>query len=136
VICDFFRSAAEGDGAPGDGSFGGGHRLSDFRAHVADSPFEPVLERDITSLTSPTLDLVNDLLMQRARPAALAVHEYLASNYPLLARVGLRLMRRRVDRIRYKYFSGHRSRAVFERYKSYRLFVLRRIEAPSGRDAP
>jgi hypothetical protein len=34
------------------------------------------------------------------------------------------LLRRKLARARYKYFSGHRSREVFEKYKSYRLIVL------------
>jgi SAM-dependent methyltransferase len=129
IICDFFKTDAAGDGGPGDGSFGGGHWLSDFRERIAAAPFDPVLDRDITPLTSPTLQLANDLLMQRARPAALAVQRYLESNYPLFTRLGLRLVRRRLEKIQYKYFSGHRSKGVFERYKSYRLMVFRRAEA-------
>ena len=34
------------------------------------------------------------------------------------------LARHKLARARYKYLSGHRSQAVFEKYKSYRLLVL------------
>jgi len=128
LISDFFRSDADGDGGPGDRSFGGGHRIRDFSARIAEAPFEPVTDRDITVETSRNLELVNDLLMNRARPAALSIHRYLGSNHPLATRLGLWLFRKRVEKIRYKYFSGHRSREVFERYKTYRVMTFRRRE--------
>jgi len=34
------------------------------------------------------------------------------------------LGRHKLARARYKYLSGHRSQAVFEKYKSYRLLIL------------
>jgi hypothetical protein len=35
------------------------------------------------------------------------------------------LLRHKLERARYKYLSGNRSQAVFEKYKNYRLLVLR-----------
>jgi SAM-dependent methyltransferase len=43
LISDFFRSEADGDGGPGDRSFGGGHPLRDFRARMAEAPIRAPL---------------------------------------------------------------------------------------------
>jgi SAM-dependent methyltransferase len=131
LICDFFKTDAEGDGKPGDGSFGGGHSLREFYAHMREPRWEPLEDRDITPLTSPTLDLTNQLLMQRVLPSAAAVHRYLETNYRWTTWLAQRMLRRRLEKIRYKYFSGHRSREVFERYKSYRLLSYRLTEISS-----
>ncbi len=71
------------------------------------------------------MELFNDLLVNRVKPATLAIGRYLEGCYPLLAKLALRLLRRKLDRVNYKYFSGHRSKAVFERYKTYHLLLYR-----------
>ena len=125
VICDFFKTEALGDGASGDRSFGGGHPLQEFYAAMQQTPFVLVKDEDITRRVSPNLDLVNDLLMRRLKPAGLTLGRYLQERYPLVTRLALRVLRRKLEKLNYKYFSGHRSREVFERYKSYRLLVYR-----------
>jgi SAM-dependent methyltransferase len=129
MICDFFKTEHHGDGGPGDRSFGGGHDLRAFYARMAALPFETLEDTDITSRISPNLDLVNDLLMHKVLPASETIGRYLADNRPLLTRLAAWLFRRKLARLRYKYFSGHRNRAVFERYKSYRLMRFRLAEA-------
>ncbi|MCU0869104.1 MAG: methyltransferase domain-containing protein [Burkholderiales bacterium] len=125
VISDFFKTDAEGDGGPGDRSFKGGHPWTEFRARMARSPFVLVDEADLTPLVAPNMDLVDDLLMRRALPAIGTVHTYLSHRHPWVTRIVLWLLRRKVDKLRFKYFSGHRCRAVFERYKTYRLMRWR-----------
>jgi len=125
VICDFFKTGALGDGASGDRSFGGGHPLAEFYAAMRQTPFVPVKDEDITSRMSPNLELVNDMLMRRLKPAGLTLLRYLKERYPLLTRLVLRVLRRKLERLNYKYFSGHRNTEVFERYKTYRLLVYR-----------
>ncbi len=46
-------------------------------------------------------------------------------DYPLLSRLALGLLRKKLDELNHKYFSGHRSKEVFERYKTYRLLLYR-----------
>ena len=89
-------------------------------------------DEDLTSRVSPNLDLVNDFLMHRARPAALTLHRYLSGNYPMTTRLALRLFRRKIEKLNYKYFCGHRCGATFERYKRYRLLVYRLGGEPNG----
>ncbi|MCI1192219.1 class I SAM-dependent methyltransferase [Calidifontimicrobium sp. SYSU G02091] len=125
LICDFFKTDADGDGGPGDRSFKGGHRWREFQARIAQAPFELVKDVDITQRVSPNLELLNDLLMNRLKPAGLTLRRYLSENHPLTSRIGFWLLRKKLAKANYKYFSGFRSREVFERYKTYHLLVYR-----------
>jgi SAM-dependent methyltransferase len=127
IICDFFKTAADGDGGPGDQSLKGGHELANFYRTLAKYPFDIVSDEDITQKVSPNLELINTILMDKVRPAGLIVGQFIAANYPLGAaffRLLMRIMHKSRDKIVYKYFSGYRSKEVFERYKSYRLIRL------------
>jgi len=125
LISDFFKTDASGDGGAGDGSFGGGHPLREFYASMKRTPFVLLKDEDITRRVSPNMELVNDLLTNRVKPAMLTIGRYVEGRYPLLARLALRLLRKKLDKANYKYFSGHRSKEVFERYKTYRLLLYR-----------
>jgi SAM-dependent methyltransferase len=125
VICDFFKTDAHGDGGPGDKSFGGGHHWHEFQAAIAHFPFEQERDDDLTTRVSPNLQLLNDWLMNRARPAAITLHRYFSGNHPLVTRAVLWAFRKRLRKLQYKYFSGFRSRETFERYKTYHLLVYR-----------
>lgn len=127
IICDFFKTEADGDGGPGDQSFSGGHKITDFYDTLRDFPFAIVQDEDITPKMSPNLELVNHILMNKIRPSGLALGHYISSNYPVatrLFRLLLRLFHKKSDKIVFKYFSGYRSKEVFERYKTYRLIRL------------
>ncbi len=125
VICDFFKTEHAGDGQPGDRSFGGGHRYTDFQQLLKDLPFEVLRDEDITRNLSPNLALVNSVLMQRVAPALGTLNRYLQDNKPWLAWLIHLLFRKKFAKIRYKYLSGLRSQETFERYKTYHLIVLR-----------
>lgn len=123
VICDFFKTEHHGDGGPGDGSFGGGHAMADFYRKVKESKFELVRDEDITKRVSPNLQLVNDFLHKTIKPVGLTLNKYLGDNYPKLSWIAHKLLKKKLDRMNYKYFEGHRSKATFERYKTYHLMV-------------
>jgi SAM-dependent methyltransferase len=125
VIADFFKTAAHGDGGAGDKSFGGGHPHKDYLETMARFPFRLVKDVDITRRVSPNLQLLNDWLMNRAKPAGQTIHRYLSSNHRLSTRLLTWIFRKRLRKLQYKYFSGHRSRETFERYKTYHLMVYR-----------
>jgi SAM-dependent methyltransferase len=125
LICDFFKTAAHGDGGPGDKSFGGGHPQKDFFETISRFPFRLMRDEDITKRVSPNLQLLNDWLMNRAKPAGQTIHRYLSSNYSMSTRLLMWFFRKKLRKLQYKYFSGHRSRETFERYKTYHLLVYR-----------
>jgi SAM-dependent methyltransferase len=124
VICDFFKTGAHCDGGDGDRSFSGGHLLDEFYRTVERSPFRISYDEDLTTRVSPNIALLDEWLSQRLVPALSSIDEYLLGSRPRLTRVLKWLARHKLARARYKYLSGHRSQAVFEKYKSYRLLVL------------
>jgi SAM-dependent methyltransferase len=126
LLCDFFKTAAHCDGGAGDRSFSGGHILTEFYRLLESSPFGIEQDVDLTTRVSPNIALIDEWLTQRLVPAAGSLDRYLRDAYPLTRRVLKWLLRQRLARFRYKYLSGHRSQAVFEKYKSYRLVVLRK----------
>lgn len=125
VICDFFKTDAHGDGRPGDGTFGGGHPLRSLRPALDAGGFTVLEDTDITARVSPNLALVDDILMERAKPAAATLSRYLDERYPKLFSVARWFARKKITKIESKYLSGHRNPQVFERYKSYRMVVCR-----------
>jgi len=125
VICDFFKTTAHGDGGPGDKSFGGGHPHKEYLETVSRFPFRLMKDEDITKRVSPNLQLLNDWLMNRAKPASQTIHRFLSSNYSISTRLLMWAFRKKLRKLQYKYFSGHRSRETFERYKTYHLLVYR-----------
>lgn len=125
LICDFFRSAADGDRGPADGTFSGGHPIAAFYEALARSRFTIVRDEDLTARVAPTLAIADDILMHRLLPAAETLAQHLAERRPWLYRA-LRLVEgRKLDKLRRKYFSGHRTPETFARYKTYRLVSVR-----------
>ncbi len=125
VICDFFKTAAHCDGEPGDRSFSGGHLLDEFYRRLGDSPFDIEQDEDLTKRVSPNIALLDEWLTERLVPAAGSIDLYLQGAYSKTTRLLKWLLRNKLARARYKYLSGNRSQVVFEKYKSYRLIVLR-----------
>jgi SAM-dependent methyltransferase len=130
VICDFFKTEHDGDGKPGDKSFGGGHRMDQFYAELGKHPFTLLRDEDITKKVSPNIKLVDEMLNQKLIPAGQTLNRYLTDNYPKTYRLIKKLFNlflgKKLRKQKYKYFSGFRTQAVFERYKTYRLIVLKR----------
>ena len=58
-----------GDGGPGDRTFGGGHPWRAYMERMRGAPFALERNEDITRQVSPNVELVNQLLEQRLRPA-------------------------------------------------------------------
>ena len=125
LVCDFFKTAAHGDGGVGDHSSGGRHLLTGFYRQLEVSSFELLQDTDLTRRISPTIELLDDWLNDRLIPAAGTLDDYLLDNYPRLAGLLKWLLRHKLARLRYKYLAGNRSRAVFEKYKSYRLLIFK-----------
>jgi len=130
VICDFFKTEHDGDGQPGDKSFGGGHRMQQFYNELEKQPFTLIHDEDITTRVSPNIKLVDDTLTKKLIPAGKTINRYLTDNYPktygIITKIFNLLLGKKIRKQTYKYFSGHRTQAVFERYKTYHLIVLKR----------
>jgi phage gp36-like protein len=132
LVCDFFKTDAHRDGGAGDRSFSGGHVLRAFYDDVSSSRFTLQYDEDLTARVSPNIALLDEWLMQRLLPASQSIDTYLTGRYPWSVRLLKWLTRRRLARLRYKYLSGNRSQAMFAKYKSYRLLVLRLEASEQG----
>lgn len=124
IICDFFKTEHHGDRQPGDKSFGGGHLLSRFYEEIEPNGYQIVFDEDITPRVSPNIALMDQVLMTQVSPTLHSISLYMEAQRPLLFSLFKRIFRKKLEKIKFKYFSGHRSQAVFERYKSYHLVVL------------
>jgi SAM-dependent methyltransferase len=130
VICDFFKTERHGDGGAGDRSFGGGHRLGEFHAKVRATPFRLLRDEDLTRRISPNLDLIDDVLLNKVKPVGETLGRYFRDNYPVASWIARKLLARKLGKANYKYFSGHRNKDTFERYKTYRLMVYASQPSP------
>lgn len=124
IVCDFFKTERDGDGGPGDKSFGGGHPLNHFYRDIEKYSYKILHDDDITKRISPTIAMVDEVLMQRIYPTLQTLSVYLEGRHRFGFGIFKRLFRKKMDKLKFKYFSGHRSQAVFERYKSYHHVVI------------
>ncbi|MDH5751626.1 MAG: methyltransferase domain-containing protein [Deltaproteobacteria bacterium] len=120
LICDFFRTDA-----PGKSPIRGGHDWRKFQDALAAQPFEVVSDEDITALTAPNMDLVDNLLRDYAVPVWEAGAYYMKANRPWLARLLSWVFRKRIDRLQHKYFSHQRTGEAFARFKTYHCILLK-----------
>jgi SAM-dependent methyltransferase len=123
LISDFFKTDA-----PGKSSLRGGHPLSELYRHIDNNNFKIEKDIDITKQTAPNLTVVDDMLTQAALPVWNSIMAYLKSSYPLISSVLMWKYKRKIDKINEKYFSGTRNAANFEKFKSYRVLLLRNAE--------
>jgi SAM-dependent methyltransferase len=131
LICDIFRKDVEA--TPDAKSAGGGHLLSRFYKHVANQPFAPVEDIDITDHAIPNLDLMDDAMKNVLRPVIDSSLNFLAGRYPLASKVIRWLYRKRINKTYQRYFNGNRASEDFVKFKSYRLFLYRSTCAvPAG----
>jgi len=121
LICDYFAvSSAE------KSPLSGGERWTRFTEAIGRFPLEQISDVDITSVTAPTLDVVNDVLSQAVQPTVALAMQLVASRYPWPHRLIQRIYRRRIEKINTKYFSGKMTGETFKKFKTYRLLLYRK----------
>jgi SAM-dependent methyltransferase len=130
LIADVFRSGHY-DGVGRIRKVGGGHRLSSFRAALADQPFEVTAEDDITDRAAPSID-VEQGLYAVIGDALLRIDAELAARRPLARRLTrgalrLALSARRRERLAARLFERQRTGEAFRRFNRYMIFRLRRV---------
>lgn len=124
LICDFFKTEAEGE------SFlGGGHRLKKFYNLVSKYPFKLVKDIDITRETAPNLKIVDDVLENVGLPIWNLLLRHLNSNYPLMSKFLQWKFRKKHEKINRKYFSGKRNAENFAIFKSYRFLLYKKFNS-------
>ena len=120
LICDFFRR-------PGTGRslVGGGHALDRWETYLAEAPLDVVYEKDITEETAPVLDIINAFYMEVAKPLAVAGGQVASARWPMITRIARFFLRRDLEKLERKRFSGRANAAEFKRTKVYRTYLLK-----------
>jgi len=124
LICDFFKTEAEGKSA-----LGGGHRLSRFYKIISGYPFKLVADIDITGETAPNLTIVDDLLKNVGLPTWNLALDFLNHQYPVFSKLLQWRYRKKIETIHRKYFLGARNAENFATFKSYRLLLYQNTDS-------
>jgi protein-S-isoprenylcysteine O-methyltransferase Ste14/ubiquinone/menaquinone biosynthesis C-methylase UbiE len=123
LICDFFQKDVEGKSV-----MGGGHELTKFYDLIAQCPFELVKDLDITEETSPTTDIYDDALQKAVRPVVGLVFDFLNDRYPVASKFMRWKYKKQMNKINEEYFSAGRISEDFRKFKSYRLFLYKKVD--------
>lgn len=121
IIFDFFQK----EGVPGKPRLKGGHSLRKFYDMVESAGYSIETDLDVTENLSPNLALIQNLLSERILPFLKTLDEFLSARYPLLYKLFKYLFRKKLKKLQYKY-STQRNAADFEKFKTYRLLVLKK----------
>ena len=121
LICDFFRTNAEGKSP-----LGGGHILSEFEENIIKFPFNEIKNIDITKQTAPTIQILDDFLNKVGLPFKDMLSSYVQSNYPGFTKLLNWKFKKRFKKINRVYFSGSMRSEAFQKFKSYRLLLYRK----------
>ena len=121
LICDFFQR-----NVPGKSPISGGHKIERFLKYMQSQPFTQITDKDITKETSPSLDIMRDLIQEVIFPTWNSVSYYMSSNYPKISWLFSFVFRKKIAQAHRKYFSGGTSGKQFAHFKTYRLFLYQK----------
>ena len=91
-------------------------------------PFRQITDIDITKETSPSLDIMRDLIQEVILPTWNTVAYYMTSNFPRFSRFFSFVLRKKIAQAHRKYFSGGTSGEQFAHFKTYRLFLYQETQ--------
>ncbi len=123
LICDFFKQDV-----PGKSPVSGGHKIERFLKYMEAQPFRQITDIDITKETSPSLDIMRDLIQEVILPTWNTVAYYMTSNFPRFSRFFSFAFRKKIAQAHRKYFSGGTSGEQFAHFKTYRLFLYQETQ--------
>ncbi len=124
LICDFFRTNADGKSM-----LGGGHKLDRFFDTISRYPFTLVQDIDITQETAANLAIVNHFLTSVGLPVWNLLTYFIENNYPFLSKVLQWKYRKKIEKIQQKYLAGAINVENFKIFKTYRLLLFRKTNS-------
>lgn len=127
LICDVFKRDVKGDSP-----LGGGHRLTKFYDLIAHYPFEIVKDVDITEQTAPNIEVLDDATKNVAHPVLLSCLRFLKSRYPVASKLLGWRYKKKTNKIYKKYFNEERTGENFKKFKSYRLFLCKKMHVSAN----
>ncbi len=121
LICDVFKKDM-----PTPDPLSGGHPLASFYDIVSEYPLEAIKDLDITEQTAPSRDIENDLLNEVVKPTVDLVQQLLNNKYPAMSKFVKLLYKKKINKMKNKYFSGVKTGENFKKWKSYRLLLYKK----------
>ncbi|MDH5561497.1 MAG: class I SAM-dependent methyltransferase [Deltaproteobacteria bacterium] len=118
LICDFFRKDVEGRSP-----IGGGHDLKNFYDIMSKSPFQLLIDEDITKETAPSMDIVNGFLTDVLHPVWDLIFYVLDHNYAWLSKILRWKFSHKIEKVTYKYFQNKSNGENFAFFKSYHFLL-------------
>jgi len=127
LICDIFKRNMQGRSA-----LSGGHYFNNFNEILSMYPFKLEKDIDITNETAPTIDIEHEVFMEVGLPAWDLLDQLLASRYPRMAKFLKWKYKKKIAKLRKKYFNEQRTGANFKKFKFYRLLLYRMTAGDHG----
>jgi len=123
LICDFFKKFS-----PDLCGIKGGHKLDKFMSLLKQSPFEIIEDIDITDQTAVNLDILDRATKEVMIPVVDAAERFFKSRNPVVLKILKWKYRKKIAKAEQKYLKGNRAGKDFAEYKSYRLFICRKVK--------
>lgn len=122
MICDFFKTDPEKKSL-----LGGGHDFEEYKEKVEHFGLKNIKEEDITSLTAPTIDIVNELAKEVIQPVYNLSFMLAEDRFPLVTKLIRWKYKKKLEKMQNKHFSGKRSGENFMKYKKYMFYLYQKI---------
>jgi SAM-dependent methyltransferase len=122
LICDFFKKCSDAC------AIKGGQKLDKFLDLLGKSSFKIIEDIDITAETAPNIDLVDRTTKEVIVPLAGAVERFFQSQHPIVLKLIKWKYRKKIAKVEKKYLTDEKSGKNFTQYKTYRLFVCRKVK--------
>lgn len=129
LICDVFKMEAKGKCG-----VGGGHKLMKFNQGIALCLFGLITDADITEKMAPNLDLLDDAVKNVVAPALDSSLGFLQRRYPLMTKFLKWKYKKQINKMYDRYFGGGRTADEFKKFKSYRLFLYRKMQPTANQE--
>ncbi len=121
LICDFFRTNAEGKNP-----LQAGHNLTKFYATIENTEFYNIKDEDITRETAPTIQILDEFLSECLLPLLQLGSIYLNGNYPRLMKMLKWKFTDKIDKLNRTYFSSQINSDAHMKYLNYRLLLYKK----------
>jgi SAM-dependent methyltransferase len=123
IICDAFLAADAANNA-----HNALHKISDFYRFIGQSPFSLIRDEDITRFVAPNIELMEEFVTTKLKPASESLGIYLHSNNPVLIKIGSFLFKKKLHRLNDQYFSRRTGKALLDGSASYHFIVLQLVK--------
>ena len=120
MVSDFFSTDPEGKS-----KLGGGHDYQQWLGYKDSFPLKLLVEKDITTETSMTLDLVNKLNQEVLKPLWTSVWALAEDRFPVGVKIARKLYRKKLQKLEDKHFTGKRNSELFRKYKKYMFYLFK-----------